>query len=169
MNRKSGYPFTKIASCISAAVVMFSAHLIFAQTTAFTYQGKLAVDGSPVSGNYDFQFTLWDAVSSGMQLGMSSQSSVAVTAGVFTVTLDFGSSVFPGANRFLEINVRAAGGGAFTPLSPRQPIVSTPYAVLKTARRSWPMCWADRAQASTLPRMSEPRFVLPRSSAPPAV
>jgi hypothetical protein len=35
---------------------------VFAQGTAFTYQGRLAVDGAAVVGNYDFQFTVCDAV-----------------------------------------------------------------------------------------------------------
>jgi len=33
----------------------------FAQTTAFTYQGRLTDAGTPPTGNYDFQFTLYDA------------------------------------------------------------------------------------------------------------
>src|SRR5262249_12366484 len=37
---------------------------------------------------------------------------------------------FNGAARFLDIAVKAHGGGAFpAPLSPRQPITSTPYSV----------------------------------------
>ncbi len=56
-------------------------------------------------------------------------SSVAVSNGIFTVTLDFGTNAFPGANRFLEIGVRPSGGGSFTTLSPRQQISSTPYAI----------------------------------------
>ncbi|HNI61280.1 MAG TPA: hypothetical protein PKW11_15155, partial [Pseudomonadota bacterium] len=40
-------------------------------------------------------------------------NNVAVTNGLFTVTLDFGNQ-FPGADRWLEIGVRTNGGG--TPL-----------------------------------------------------
>src|SRR5205807_7633587 len=54
---------------------------------------------------------------------------VPVSAGIFTVTLDFGANAFPGANRFLDISARPTGAGAFTPLTPRQPITATPYAV----------------------------------------
>ena len=51
-----------------------------------------------------------------------------VSNGLFTVTLDFGSGIFTGADRWLEINVRTNGGGAFTTLSPRQRITTVPYA-----------------------------------------
>ena len=101
-----------------------------AQTSSFTYQGKLSDGGIPASGNYDLQFTLWDSVSGGTQVGTpQTVSTVAVSNGIFTVSIDFGASAFPGANRFLEIGARVSGGGSFTVLSPRQQITSTMYAV----------------------------------------
>ena len=101
-----------------------------AQTTAFTYQGRLTDGGTSANGNYDLQFALWDSSSGGMQIG-STQAlpAVQVSGGVFTVTLDFGANAFPGANRFLEISARLSGASAFTLLTPRQQITSTPYAV----------------------------------------
>src|SRR5437667_3651877 len=101
-----------------------------AQTTAFTYQGRLTDGGTSANGNYDLQFTLWDSASGGSQIG-STQAlpAVQVSGGVFTVTLDFGANAFPGANRFLEISARLSGASAFTLLTPRQSITSTPYAV----------------------------------------
>src|SRR5207253_11356912 len=70
-------------------------------------------------------------VSGGAQQGATvTNATVAVSAGIFTVTLDFGANVFGGANRFLEIGVRPAGSvNAYTVLAPRQPITSTPYAI----------------------------------------
>lgn len=101
-----------------------------AQGTAFTYQGRLQDGGTAANGNYDLQFTLWDSLSGGAQIGSAQTlNTVAVSGGVFTVTLDFGASAFPGGNRFLEISVRPTGGGLFTVLTPRQPITATPYAV----------------------------------------
>ena len=101
-----------------------------AQTTTFTYQGKLADSGLPANGNYDLQFALWDSLSGGAQIGATLQlNSTSVNAGVFTVPLDFGVNSFPGADRFLEIGVRPSGVGNFTVLSPRQQISSTPYAM----------------------------------------
>jgi hypothetical protein len=45
------------------------------------------------------------------------------------VTLDFGANAFAGASRFLEISMRPSGAPAFTLLTPRLQITSTPYAV----------------------------------------
>ncbi len=101
-----------------------------AQTTAFTYQGSLQNGGSPASGNFDFEFKLFDLVSSGAQQGSTIQRlNVTVTNGSFIVSLDFGAGTFPGADRYLDIAVRTAGGGAFTPLAPRTKVNSAPYSV----------------------------------------
>ena len=100
----------------------------FAQGTEFTYQGSLNNGGTPAAGSYDFEFRLFDTVSGGSQVGSTlARSSVTVTNGAFSVPLDFGS-VFPGAPRFLEIQVRQTGG-AFTPLTPRQAISTVPYSI----------------------------------------
>lgn len=103
-----------------------------AQTTAFTYQGQLNDGVSAANGTYEMQFKLFDALSAGTQIGSTvTNNSVTVTSGVFTVTLDFGSTPFAaGANRWLEIGVRkAADPPGFTTLSPRQPITSSPYSL----------------------------------------
>ncbi len=122
-------------------LILVSAGPSFAQSTAFTYQGKLSNNSLPANGAYDMQFKLFDALASGNQVGATltfdgigmNPPTVSVTTGIFTVTLDFGpcSTCFNGAARFLEIAVRPTGGGSYTMLSPRQPITSTPYA-LKT-------------------------------------
>lgn len=101
-----------------------------AQSSAFTYQGNLAVSTSPANGAHDFQFKLFDALTGGTQIGLiNSATNTVVTSGLFIVTLDFGATAFPGAPRWLEISVRPTGGGSYTTLSPRQPVTATPYAV----------------------------------------
>ncbi len=105
-----------------------------AQTSAFTYQGKLADSGNPASGQYDLQFKLFDTVTLGtgtQQGGTITVTSVTVAAGIFTVQLDFGScpTCFDGSARFLEIAVKQTSGSTFTTLGPRQPVTSTPYAI----------------------------------------
>lgn len=110
--------------------VILSAGAIFAQTSSFSYQGRLADAGAPATGNYDLQFALFESVSGPGKIGQTQTiSNVAVTAGVFTVTLDFGASAFPGASRWLEISARPVGAASFTVLTPRQQISSSPYAV----------------------------------------
>src|SRR5689334_5240256 len=101
-------------------------------STAFTYQGQLKQSSNPVNNTADFQFGLWDAVTGGAILngGPISVNAVPVSNGLFTVQLDFGSNVFNGQARWLEIAVRSpAGGGAFTTLTPRQPLTAEPYSL----------------------------------------
>ncbi len=113
---------------------MLGSTATFAQGTAFTYQGKLTDSGNLANGQFDFQFKLFDTqtVGTGTQQGITvSVPNVPVSNGIFTVSLDFGAcpTCFNSSARFLEIAVRPSGGGAFTTLTPRQPITSTPYAL----------------------------------------
>jgi hypothetical protein len=129
MNRIVYTRFAQLA--LLALVLSLGAGATRAQPTSFTYQGSLSDGGSPASGAYDLQFKLFDALSGGTQIGTTiTRDDVAVSNGIFTVTLDFGLTAFPGGDRFLEIAVRpGASTDAFTTLSPRQQITSTPYAV----------------------------------------
>src|SRR5438132_11465824 len=120
------------AHFVGAVLMMLCvfASAAFAQTSSFTYQGRLTDGGTPANGNYDLQFALWDSLSGGSQIGATQNfSNISVNSGVFSVTLDFGANAFPGANRFLEASARLSGAGAFILLTPRQQIMSTPYAV----------------------------------------
>lgn len=103
-------------------------------TPAFTYQGELNVAGTPPTGTYDFRFRLFDALSGGGQVGATlCADNVAVDAGRFAATLDFGAQ-FSGAQRFLEIDVRqdtglsCANAAGFTTLGGRQPLTAAPFA-----------------------------------------
>jgi hypothetical protein len=98
---------------------------------AFTYQGRLLVSLAPPNTPYDFQFTLFDSASGGVQVaGPITLDNVAVSNGLFTVSLDFGSAAFDGNNRYLAIGVRdGASTGSFTLLAGRQLITATPYAL----------------------------------------
>ena len=69
-----------------------------------------------------------------MLAGPITNSAVAVSNGLFTATLDFGSSVFTGAPRWLQLGVRGSGVTAeFLTLTPRQPLMPTPYALYAPA------------------------------------
>jgi hypothetical protein len=116
---------------LSALVFVLHPATCQAQGTAFTYQGRLDSDGAPANGSYDFQFALYDAAGGGNRWGPTlTNQAVAISNGLFTVTLDFGAGAFTGADRWLEIGVRPSGGGAFTTLSPRQKLTATPYAMV---------------------------------------
>ena len=101
-----------------------------AQTTTFTYQGRLTDTSMTASGTYDFQFRLYDAAGGNNQIGtVITRSGVTVTNGAFTVQLDFGAAAFPGADRYLEVDVKKSSDTAYTTLTPRQQVTSTPYAI----------------------------------------
>ena len=109
--------------------------------TAITYQGLLTEAGGPAAGTWDFEFLLFDAAGGGAQLGSTvTVGDLAVSAGVFTATLDFGVGVFGGGARWLEIHVRpGASGGAYTLLTPRAPLTPAPIAL------SLPNVYVDEA------------------------
>lgn len=101
-----------------------------AQSTMFTYQGRLLDNNLPPTANYDFEFRLFGVETGGTALGTLTRSNVVVEKGIFTVTLDFFGSSFPGANRWLEIAIKPAGSpNPFTVLVGRQPVTSAPYAI----------------------------------------
>src|SRR3954454_9156232 len=81
---------------------------VFGQGSGFTYQGRLDDSGSPPNGSYDFILTVLDGGGS-VVAGPLTNSPTLVTNGLFTVTLDFGSGAFTGADRWLEIAVRTNG------------------------------------------------------------
>lgn len=129
---------------IAVCCIAFSASAVQAQTTAFTYQGRLSDSSMAANGTYDLRFGLFDAASGGTQIGATlTRPAVNVSNGVFTVQLDFGASAFPGANRFLEIAVKGSSDANFTTLSPRQQLTSSPYSIQSLSATS-----ADRLSAN---------------------
>jgi len=116
---------------ILTLAALLAAPCVFAQGTAFTYQGQLDDAGAPASGSYDLTFSVWSAASGGAQIGSPfSTYGVSVDGGLFSVNLDFGAGVFTGPDRWLEIGVQTNGGGGFTTLSPRTKVTASPYSVL---------------------------------------
>ncbi len=111
-----------------------------AQTSVFTYQGRLNDTALAANGTYNMQFALFDAISGGAQIGSTitfdgvgtNPASVTVTNGIFTAQLNFGASAFPGVNRFLAIAVKRVSDPPttlYTPLTPLQPVNSSPYSI----------------------------------------
>ena len=110
-------------------ILAFSAPQLHAQTP-FTYQGKLENAGTAFTGTVHIRLSLYAAVSSGAALRTEVMPNVSVTNGIFTVApATFTSADFPGAARYLNIEVSSDGGAAYTPLTPRQQVTWTPYAL----------------------------------------
>ena len=101
--------------------------------TAWTYQGRLMDTTEPADGLYDFQFKLFNDPCTGTQQGSTIEiNDLDVIDGYFTAELDFGSSVFNGDARWLEIDVRPGDSydiSDYATLSPRQEVTPTPYAL----------------------------------------
>jgi hypothetical protein len=101
----------------------------FAQGTAFTYQGRLNGTGGPATGLYDIKFNLYTVPSGGTAVaGPLTNSATAVSNGLFTVSLDFGTGVFNGTTYYLELAVSTNGAGVYDTLAPRQQLTPLPYA-----------------------------------------
>jgi hypothetical protein len=122
----------RLALCVLALVLLAGVAPAMAQSTQFTFQGKLSDAGVAANASYDLQFKLFDSptVGQGAQQGVTDlHGSVVAAGGVFTVTLDLGANVFNGSALFLEIGVRPAGSADPYPCCRHQPVTSAPYAI----------------------------------------
>ena len=117
-----------------ALVIAASASTALAQgaPTTVSFAARLADASTPITGNHDFVFTLYDAATGGNVIWSETRSAIAVpTDGV--LYLDLGtntpldSTVFGGAARYLEITLDGNVSDA------RILIESVPYA-LRSAR-----------------------------------
>ena len=117
---------------------------VHAQGTAFTYQGRLNDGGSPATGLYDLEFVVYDALYGGNPVAVPlTNSATGVTNGLFTVTLDFGSGVFTGPARWLQIVCATNGTARSSPWpraspSSRCPMPSWPTAPATCSARCPP-------------------------------
>ncbi len=126
---------SRTKSCALALLALFAGNLFASPLgSAFIYQGVLNSGGGPANGSYDLQFAVFDALSGGTQIGMTlTNATTPVSNGLFAVTLDFGAGVFTGPGRWLAIGVRTNGTGPFVSLSPRQPMLAVPYALMASS------------------------------------
>jgi hypothetical protein len=96
--------------------------------TQIPYQGRLTdAAGTPLNGSFSIRFSIHNLASAGAELYNETQPTVTVTNGLFTVNIGsvtpLTPTVFSGDTRFLEIKV-----GADAPMTPRQRLLSSPYA-----------------------------------------
>ncbi len=116
---------------LTLGLALWTSVVVHAQTTAITYQGNLNENGVPANASYDFQFKVFNNGSAGTQISSTlTKGGIAVSNGLFNVTLDFGAPVFDGSDRWLAISVRPGDStNAYTNLVPRQKFSSVPYAI----------------------------------------
>jgi hypothetical protein len=103
-------------------------------SNSFTYQGQLKDGAVSANGSYQFQFTLHTVpVGGGAPIDFYGTSGAPITIpvvnGLFTQELPFNPASFNGQDRWLEIQVRPAGGSTYTTLTPRQKLTAAPLAL----------------------------------------
>ena len=130
-----------------------------------TYQGKLSDGAQAANGTYDLQFQLFNKLTGGTaRTSLITLDDVPVTNGVFTVQLDLGANalldggaagnlklspaILDAQDSFFEIGVRnGTATGAYTVLTPRQPITAVPLAMrANTANNAFRAAYADNAK-----------------------
>lgn len=146
---------TGLALTAALSLVAFAHVPVRAQSTAFTYQGRLDDADTPAGGLHDFRFRLFDAASGGVQIGSTlCVDDVDVVAGIFTAQIDFGQQFATAAERHLEIEVRRDTGlpcadeTGFILMSPRQQLTAAPVAI--HANSAFSLDAADGSPASAV-------------------
>ncbi len=122
--------YRRLCGCLGLLVLLTGGVHADPLGSAFTYQGELKVSNQPANGSYDFLIGLYSVPGGGAALDTATLDDVAVNQGLFSVTLDYTDIPFATSTQYyLELRVRdGASTGAYTLLSPRQPIHATPYA-----------------------------------------
>src|SRR5437016_4190719 len=129
MNRFLHLSFVSPALVTLSLLSAFNSQLstLFAQGSAFTYQGRLSANGQPANGVYDLRFRLSsDSLGNNYVGSAFLLNGQSVSNGLFTVTLDFGQGLFTGTNLWLQVDVRTNGLGGYTSLNPLQSLTPTP-------------------------------------------
>jgi hypothetical protein len=87
----------RIQITLGLLLVISAATPLRAQVSAFTYQGRLNLNGAPANGYYDFMFRLLNDPTNGVAAPVIPINlAVPVTNGLFTTGMDFGAENFNG-------------------------------------------------------------------------
>ncbi len=82
---------------------------VVAPSTAFTYQGRVEVDGLPANGSHDLTFNLWDAATAGNIIGTSPAPGTIITNGLFSASVDFDQAYTEGKRTWIETVIDPPG------------------------------------------------------------
>lgn len=128
---RSSQRVARLRSAVAAAALLLLAATpaVTVASSTFTYQGRLELNGTLVSGTCNMRFQLFDALNAGNQVGGTlGPMAVTVTGGLFSTPLDFGGAALGTGNRWIETAVECPPGAGLVLLTPRQPLSATPYA-----------------------------------------
>jgi len=129
--KPSTHKTTMRALLLVLLATLFITSAALAQSTAFTYQGRLTHSDAPATGLYEITFALYNSATNGHTISTPiTLAPVPVTNGLFIAILDFGPTAFTGAPRWLELSLTVFGSDQpVVTLAPRQPLTPTPYAL----------------------------------------
>lgn len=128
MNKTSFF----LSLVLAAAFGLCAGPLFAGAPLKINFQGRLDESGLPAEGSKNFIFKIYDAVSGGNLVWTSQTQALTLSNGVFSAVLSAGApaalstAAFSGA-RYVEMTVDGV------PLSPRQEMVSAPYALVAQA------------------------------------
>ncbi len=135
-----GSQSTGLVLMLVASVLCLSAPAADADVSeqGISYQGRLILDGVPVTGTADVVFNLYDQPEGGTLLNNPLVSNIAVAKGLFSTHVNFNPAFFDGQDLWLELAVRSpAGSGSFVTISPRQAVRATGYSHYSTDGGGW--------------------------------
>jgi hypothetical protein len=127
--KKGSFSMKQFVMSAALAALLGVVGVAQAQVTAVpnqvTFQGRLAnASGNPVpDGTYTIKFSFYDAATGGTLKREETVSNVQVKNGTFAVVLDASTAGLFSGELWLEIKI-----GTDTPLSPRQKVLSVPFA-----------------------------------------
>jgi hypothetical protein len=135
MNRVHASTLSSVSLALLLSLVCFglpeTAHAGTPLSTAFSFQGELKFAGVPAHGPHDVELGLFSGPEATNEIDARAFDDVPVVDGLFTVAPDFTEVPFQdGYAMWIEVRVRSGdSNGAYTTLSPRQPLQPVPYAM----------------------------------------
>lgn len=107
--------------------------------TTTTFQGTLNLEGAPANGTFDILYRVvatTGADSDSVSGPTHTNRSVQVSQGVFTTEIEIPPDAIDWPQRFLDLQIRPSGDGAFQSLAPRLPITPVPAALVADTARA---------------------------------
>lgn len=124
------------ATAGAAGWIALSALMTTAQALPFTYQGELALNGTPAEGEFDLRFQIYTDETGTILLSTAYADDLILHGGRFSAEIG-AESIFTGFDRWIAVSVRPGSisnldrsEASYTTLSPRQLITAAPYATL---------------------------------------
>ena len=115
----------------TVATILAPSGTACAQGTTFIYTGQLSDEHGPANGTYDLTFTLYGTSTGGSAIaGPETNAATLVSNGEYAALLDFGAALDGSPRWFRNRRPDQWWHVGFITLSPRQPLLAVPYAIV---------------------------------------